>query len=373
MTEKRLRHYCVDCGAEFPHGFTPRCPRCSGMVEVEYDLTRARISDADRPLERYFDLLPVRDPENLLSVGEGNTPCVHARNLGEALGLRHVYLKVESKNPTGTTKDRMAVTVLSMFREIGLREFVTSSTGNSSNALAHALQRHPGFTMHLYMGEAFRPRFRYEGEGVVVHSLDGVDFSGAFYHARDLARARGLPFEGGFFNPARREGLKLAYFEAVDQIPGEIDWYFQATSSAMGVNGTAKGARELLSMGRIKRIPRMVCVQQESCSPIVDAFQEGSSTILPHHIVEQPRGIAEAILRGNPSGCYPYVYRMLRETNGLAVKVSETEILGAQRQVLEMEGVACCTDAATTVAALARLAAQGVVAPSDVVMLNLTG
>jgi len=86
-----------------------------------------------------------------------------------------------------------------------------------------------------------------------------------------------------------------------------------------------------------------------------------------------PRGIAEAILRGNPTGCYPYVYRMLRETNGLAVKVSEAEILGAQRQVLEMEGVACCTDAATTVAALARLAAQGVVAPSDVVMLNLTG
>jgi threonine synthase len=62
------------------------------MVEVEYDLALARIRDADRPLERYFDLLPIRDPENLLSVGEGNTPCVHARNLGEALGLRRVYL-----------------------------------------------------------------------------------------------------------------------------------------------------------------------------------------------------------------------------------------------------------------------------------------
>lgn len=373
MIEKQIRHRCVDCGGEFPHGFTPRCTRCRGMVEVEYDLGRARIRESDNPLERYLDLLPIRDPANLLSLGEGNTPCLLARHLGEALGLRRVYLKVESGNPTGTTKDRMAATVLSMFRELGLREFVTSSTGNSSNALAHAIQVHGGFKMHLFMGEAFRSRFRYEGEGVIVHALDGVDFSGAFSHARDLAQARGLPFEGGFFNPARREGLKMAYFEAVDQIPGEIDWYFQASSSAMGVNGTAKGARELLAMGRIRRIPRMVCVQQESCSPIVDAFEEGSPEILPHHIVDQPRGIAEAILRGNPSGCYPYVYRMLRETQGLAVRVSEAEILEAQRQVLVLEGVVCCTDAATTVAALHKLAASGVVAPDDVVMLNLTG
>jgi threonine synthase len=343
------------------------------MVEVEYDLSRARIRECERPLERYFDLLPVRDPGNLLSVGEGNTPCVRARNLAEALGLRHVYLKVESRNPTGTTKDRMAATVLSMFAELGIREFVTSSTGNSSNALAHAIKRHPRFKMHLYMGEAFRARFRYEGDGVMVHALTGTDFSGAFYYARDLALARGLPFEGGFFNPARREGLKLAYFEAVDQIPGEIDWYFQASSSAMGVNGTAKGARELVALGRIRRVPRMVCVQQETCCPIVDAFEEGSPTILPHHIVEQPKGIAEAILRGNPTGCYPYVYRMLRETNGLAVRVSEAEILAGQRDLREREGVACCPDGATTVAALRKLAARGTVSPQDVVMLNVTG
>jgi threonine synthase len=373
LTSKRIRHYCVDCGAEFPHGFTPRCPRCRGMVEVEYDLAHATIRESDRPLERYFDLLPILDREHLLSVGEGNTCCRHAGRLGEALGLDRVYLKIESTNPTGTTKDRMAATVLSMFHELGLREFVTCSTGNSSNALAHAIRRHPHFRMHLFMGEAFRARFRYEGPGVEVHALDGMDFSDAFKHARDLAHARGLPFEGGFFNPARREGLKTAYFEAVDQIPGDIDWYFQASSSAMGVNGTAKGAGELLAMGRIRRIPRMVCVQQESCSPIVSAFEEGSPTIQPHHIVERPRGIAEAILRGNPSGCYPYVYRMLRDTNGVAVRVSETEILEAQQQVLELEGVACCTDAATTVAALRPLAAAGTVQRHEVALLNLTG
>jgi len=373
MTSKRIRHYCVDCGAEFPHGFTPRCTRCRGMVEVEYDLAQATIRDSDRTQERYFDLLPILDREHLLSVGEGNTCCRHATRLGEALGLDRLYLKIESSNPTGTTKDRMAVTVLSLFHEIGVREFVTCSTGNSSNALAHAIGRHPHFRMHLFMGEAFRSRFRYEGPCIEVHSLDGKDFSEAFNHARDLAHARGLPFEGGFFNPARREGLKLAYFEAVEQIAGEIDWYFQACSSAMGVNGTAKGARELLALGRIRRIPRMVCVQQASCSPIVNAFEEGSPTMQPHHVVERPHGIAEAILRGNPSGCYPYVYRMLRDTNGVAVRVSESEILEAQQQVKELEGVSCCTDAATTVAAARSLAATGILKRHDVTLLNLTG
>jgi threonine synthase len=223
------------------------------------------------------------------------------------------------------------------------------------------------------MGEAFRSRFRYDVPGVIVHSMQGFDFTATFNFARDLAHARGVPFEGGFFNIARREGLKMAYFEAVDQIPHEIDWYFQATSSAMGVNGTAKGARELLTMGRISRIPRMVCVQQESCAPIVNGFEEDSPTLLPHHIVENPSGIAQAILRGNPSGCYPYVFRMLKETNGLAVRVSECEIRQAQRQTLELEGVTCCTDAATTVAALRKLAAAGTVRRTDVVLLNLTG
>jgi threonine synthase len=372
-TKTLLRHYCVDCGEEFPHGFTPRCRRCKGMVEIAYDLSRAKIRDAESPLERYFDFLPIRDPDHLLSVGEGNTPCVHAGALGDAIGLERVYLKVESTNPTGTTKDRMATTVLSMFREIGVSEFISSSTGNSSNALGHAIGCHPYFRMHLFMGEAFRSRFRYDGEGVVVHALAGKDFSAAFNHARDLAHATGRPFEGGFFNPARREGLKMAYFEAVDQVPHEIDWYFQASSSAMGVNGTAKGARELVTIGRISRVPRMVCVQQESCAPIVNGFDDDSPTLLPQHVVDNPTGVAKAILRGNPTGCYPYVYRMLKDTNGLAVRVSEREILDAQRDAFELEGVSCCTDAATTVAALRKLAASGTVGRRDVVLLNLTG
>lgn len=372
--KRALIHRCQGCGRSFPHGYTPRCPACGGLVDVLYDLGSTRLYDSDVSLERFFDLLPIRDPAHLLPLGNGRTPCVRAGALGESIGLDHLYLKVESKNPTGTTKDRMAAVVLSMFHELALSEFVSSSTGNSSSALSYAIARHPRFRMHLFVGEAFRGRVRFsEGNpGVVLHVMNGLPFTETFNHARDEARRLGLPFEGGFFNPARREGLKLAYLEAVDQVPGEIDWYFQAVSSAMGVHGTWKGAKELLAIGRIARPPRMVCVQQESCCPMVRAYEEGSPVIREHHIVRNPSGIAQAILRGDPSGSYPYVYQMVRESGGTFVRVSEAEIHEGQARLQGLEGIACGYCGAATIAAAAKLVRQGTLRPDETVLLNLT-
>lgn len=374
MTAKKtVHHQCIRCGAVYPHGFTPRCPVCTGLVEVHHDLERARLRDEDDPLRRYFDLLPIQDPDHLLSLGEGNTPCVHAEALGAHLGLDRLYLKLEADNPTGTTKDRMAAVVLSLFHELGLWEFATSSTGNSSNAIARGTAEHPYFHTHLFLGEDFGTRFRYNHSGVEVHVLEGQNFTDAFNYAKQYAKDHGLPFEGGFFNPARREGLKMAYFEAVEQIPHTIDWYVQAASSAMGIYGTAKGADELVALGRIPRPPRMVAVQQESCPPMARAFNEGSPEILPRHIVPDPNGIAKAILRGNPTGCYPYVYEMLTRTDGAAVIVTEDDIREARALLVEHEGLDCCFNSATTIAAARQMAADGRMGRGDVVLLNLTG
>jgi threonine synthase len=371
---KTLRHQCQRCGREFAHGFTPRCTACGGMVEIHYDLTTTRLHDADNSTERFFDLLPLHDPEQLLDLGQGGTPCVHAERLGADLGLERLFLKVESHNPTGTTKDRMAAVVLSMFWQLGIDEFVTCSTGNSSSSLAYGVGLHPYFRMHLYVGEAFQERVRHadDNPGIEIHVMRGLAFTETFNHARDEARRLGLPFEAGFFNPARREGLKLAYCEAVEQIDGPIHWYIQAASSAMGHHGTWKGARELHALGCIAILPRIVCVQQETCCPMVKAWEEGSPVIREHHIFPNPTGIARAILRGNPSGCYPYVYEMVRASNGLMVRVSESEIREGKAQVEEREGVPCGYSAATTVAAVAQLVRRGVVHPRETILLNLT-
>src|SRR5262249_16405502 len=159
-----------------------------------------------------------------------------------------LYLKNETVLPTGTTKYRMALVALAWLFRVGVREFCTSSTGNGSTALARAIVRFPGMRMFLFTPESFGDRVHYEGGGQGVHfvlrdgsSREGLGCGGAFAERHRIAPER------GFFNPGRREGLKLAFLEAAEQVPGPIDWYVQAVSSAMGVYGAFKGARELLA------------------------------------------------------------------------------------------------------------------------------
>jgi threonine synthase len=281
---------------------------------------------------------------------------------------------VESQNPTGTTKDRAAAAVLSLFNELGIAEFVSASTGNTANSLAYGIRRYPRFTMHLFIGVAFQEEIRFANTnpGIVLNILEGMSYAEVSNYAHAEAKRRRLPFEAGFFNPARREGLKLAYFEAVDQIPREIRWYFQAVSSAMGSYGTWKGAKELQALGMVHVLPRIVCVQQESCCPMVRAFEEGSPVIKRRHIVPNAIGIARAILLGDPSDCYPYVYEIVQESGGTFVRVSEDEIHEAQARLVEIEGIHCGYAAAATVAALVRLVDRGAIRTDDTVLLNLT-
>jgi threonine synthase len=366
---------CLRCNAVYPEGFVARCPACQGAVDVFYHQT-PRIREAEaNPLRRYFEFLPLLDEEGARWFGAPEpTPCFHARTLGDAVGHPRLWLKDETKCPTRTTKDRMASLVLSYFREIGLFEFVTSSTGNSSTSLAVGAIAMPEFTLHLYCGEAFLYAMNWpDAPNVKLYVLKGATFVEAFDFSREHGSASGRIMERGFFNPARREGLKTAFMEAAEQVPAPIDWYFQATSSGMGVFGTYKGAKELLAAGVISRLPRLCCVQQESCSPQATAWEEGSPVIQPHHIVAQPFGPARAILRGNPSQVYPYMREILTEAKGTFAKVSAAAIEEARELVRTTEGLEICHASACTVAGLRQLLARGVVSRDETVLLNLTG
>jgi threonine synthase len=371
---KRVVHRCVNCGKNFPHSFTTVCDRCGAMVDIEYDLDRATFYDSENPLERYFDLLPLENSASLPPVDMQSTPCIHATNLGDYLGMPSLYLKNETVLPTGTTKDRMAAVVIPFLQECGIREFCTSSTGNSSTALAYLISRYPDFRVYVFSGEDFKDRMHYgDGEGVVHFVLRGATFVEAFACAGEFASRHGLTSERGFFNPSRREGLKLAYLEAAEQVPQPIDWYVQAVSSAMGVYGTFKGARELLALGRIPHLPRLLCVQQETCAPMVRAFEDGSEVIRPEHIVERPYGIADAILRGNPEKVYPYVRAIVNESNGTFAAVSESEIRETRSMVEELEGISPCFTSSAALAGMIRTLRKGALPPTDTVLVNVTG
>lgn len=366
--------HCLGCGKTGFQGYSPFCDSCGEMVDVRYDLERVELRASGNPLVRFADLLPVSPAPGWPPVELSYTPCVHATRLGAELGAPRLYLKNETAQPTGTTKFRMALVALAFLREHGVRTFCTSSTGNSSTAFADAIRHFPDMSMLLFTAEAFRTRVNYqESKQITHHVLKDATFVDAFDCAGQFATDLGLTPERGFFNPGRREGLKIAFLEASEQVPAPIDWYVQAVSSAMGVYGCAKAARELHGIGAIARVPQLLCVQQESCAPMARAFGEGSDRILPHHIVKTPTGIAQAILRGNPTKAYPHVRRLVLEHGGDIVAVSEDQIRRARRMVEDLEGISPCFSASTAIAGLIQQLDLGAVPKNDVIMINLTG
>jgi threonine synthase len=363
---------CIACGAQPASAFATSCSQCGGLVDAFYPLDRAKLGTSDNPYLRYLDLLPVRDPGLLPEAGMTRT--IHARALGKRFGLRHLYLKDETANPTGTTKDRMAAVALPFLYEAGVRHFCASSTGNSSTAYAQAIGRIADMRMELFTAEDFHDRVHYRPSSQLRHHvLRGASFVEAADQSAVHAREHGLVAEGGFFNPGRREGRKVAWLEAIEQVPGPIEWYVQASSSAMGVYGVYKGAKEAAALGWSERAPRLLCAQQMSCRPMVHAWEEDAESIRPHHIVARPSGIAEAILRGNPTKAYPHIRRIVLESGGTMLAVDEQEIRAAQALVLEDEGVSICPAAGTAVAALLKLARTRADLAEARILVNLTG
>lgn len=369
----RFGSFCTACDRRHDGQFTPFCPECGSMTDVDYDLAHADLYESDNPYVRFRDLLPVRD-RALLPEDVRFTPTVHAVRLGERVGMPWLYLKDETKLPTGTTKDRMAGIGLAYLYEGGVTGFCTSSTGNSSTAYAQAIHRIPGLVMYLFTAAQFANRVHApDSKQIVNFILRDATFVEAFDAARDFANANGLTSERGFFNPGRREGLKMAWLEAADQVPRPIDWYVQAVSSAMGVYGVCRAAEQLLALGRSDRLPRLLCVQQDTCSPMVSAWAAGSERIRPEDIVSRPEGIAKAILRGNPTNAYPPVRELVVETGGTFVAVSENDIREARQLVEDDEQISPCFAAAAALAGLIKLRRQGDLPAEDTVLVNLTG
>lgn len=371
--KKKFRVLCSTCNREQSAAYSPFCEKCGSLTEAVFDLSQVVLKDSDNPYERYFDLIPVLDKE-LLPKTAVMTPMIHSESLGNRLGLSNLYLKNETANPTGTTKYRMAAVSLPYLFESGVKHFCTSSTGNSSTAYAYLLSLIPGLEMSLFTGSEFRNRVNYEPSGQLNHYiLEGASFAEAFNVAAVFAQKKNFTSERGFFNLGRREGLKLAWLESVEQVETPIDWYVQAVSSAMGVYGCYKAAKELQELGVVKQRPRLLCAQQESCSPMVKAWEENSPIIKDQHIVKNPEGIAKAILRGDPTKVYPYMKSIVDESGGLFASVTETEIREAKDTIGELEGLSICFSAATAVASVIKLANQGRFDEHETIVINLTG
>ncbi|MBM7442880.1 pyridoxal-phosphate dependent enzyme [Streptomyces sp. HB132] len=364
---------CMLCQSEFDAAPMYRCPECTGALEPRYELSGMVRHDHADPEQVYFDLLPLASRDFLDSGVTVRTPCRPAPRLGEAIGVPGLWIKDESRQPTRTTKDRLASLVTSVLRQFGVKEFVGSSTGNSSTALARAVRMDPTMRARFFCGKDFVANHDIPDHSRTALTVVDGSYVDASAEARGYAAREGIHFDAGFFNWARREGLKLAYLEAFDAMDRAPDVVVQAISSGMGMLAAHKGAREYLALGELSAMPAFLMVQEESCAPAARGWQEGRTELSDAHLIEDPRGLATAILLGDGSPYYPYLHSIAAGTGGAIVSAARADLVTARRMLSDLEDVDVCYASAAAVAAVRDGASSGRISPDETVLVNLTG
>ncbi len=371
---------CSGCGAKYwadeVHTF---CTECQSPLLPRYDLDAVlehvdRDGLAARPagMWRWHELLPVWDPGAIVTLGEGDTPLLLVPRVGAALGLSNVYVKDESKNPTGSFKARGLAAAISKAKELGIGKVIIPTAGNAGGAMA-AYAARADMRALIYMPKD-TPRAniiesRMAGAEVVL--VDGI-ISDAAGMAGEKARAEGWFDVSTFKEPYRVEGKKIMGYELAESFEWTLpDVIIYPTGGGTGLVGMWKAFDELESLGWLKdtKRPRMVAVQADGCAPVIKAFQEGAAFCdfwLNAHTVASglrvPKSFADAIILND-----------LRQSNGTAVAVSDSAILEAQHQLGRLEGIFAAPEGAATLAALEKLVAEKWIGPDERVVLFNTG
>jgi len=370
---------CAACGARHEaRRLHNLCGACGKPLLVRYDLelsartlTRENLKGRRADLWRYLEVLPVEHEENIVSLGEGFTPLLHAARLGESLGLKNLYIKDESQNPTQSFKARGMAAAVSMAKELGARKLAVPSAGNAAGALS-AYAARAGLEAHIFMPRD-TPRANVvecEQTGARVTLVDGlITDCGA-----EVARRKGAK---GWFDvstlkePYRVEGKKTLGYELAEQLDWELpDWVVYPTGGGTGLIGMWKAFEEMEALGLVgAKRPRMVTVQARGCAPVVRAFEEGR-----RHAEEFPNAATVASGLRVPKAIGDFlILDALRSSGGTAVAVSDEELLAAVGEIGAAEGLFVAPEGAACLPALRELIGRGEVKPDDRVVLFNTG
>jgi len=369
---------CSRCGATADATVVANlCPVCGGPLLVRYDLERMRTSvprtvlaGRQASLWRYRELLPIDDPDRIVSLGEGNTPILEVPTLGEALGLHRLVIKDEGLLPTGTFKARGAAVGVTRARELGVGTIALPTAGNAGAAWA-AYGARAGIGVVVAMPATTPDVIQREtaAYGARVYLVDGSIADAGAVVKRACA-------EYGWFDastlkePYRIEGKKTMGFELAEQAGWTIpDVVVYPTGGGVGLIGMWKAFAELRSLGWVPNgdAPRFVAVQASGCAPIVKAFHADAEESEPW---PDPTTFAAGIRVPKALGDF-LVLRILRESRGVAIEVSDERIAEMMRVVGVTEGMLVCPEGAAAIEGAYQLRQQGFIDPhEDVVVFN---
>ncbi len=370
---------CGLCGLKHEaHRLHNLCTACGKPLLVRYDLERAKMTltkeslASRRPdLWRYREVLPVEDDQNIVSLGEGWTPLVHAPRLGKRVGIHELYIKDESQNPTQSFKARGMAAAVSMAKELGATKLAVPSAGNAAGALA-AYAARAGLKSYIFMPRD-TPRANVvecEQTGAHVTLMDGLITDCGAEVGRRKEKA-------GWFDvstlkePYRVEGKKTLGYEVAEQMNWRLpDVIIYPTGGGTGLIGMWKAFDEMERMGWIgSKRPRMVTVQAEGCAPIVRAFEEGQ-----RFADEFPNAATTASGLRVPKAIGDFlILDTLRNSGGTAVSVTDEELIAATREIGATEGIFCAPEGAACLPALRKLMETGEVNRGERVVLFNTG
>ena len=368
---------CRSCDGQFePATGTHRCPACGGLLDPDYDYDAVELSRtalASRPFDsmwRYAALLPF-DREVAVTMDEGATALVSSPTLAAELGVEHVYIKDEGRNPTGTFKDRGASLAVTAARQHGATDVALASAGNAGQSVA-AYAGRANIDAHIFLPA----RAAFTTKAMVnVHGADLTVGGGGLREAGEAcADARSANDDwyplSSFHTPYRHEGKKTIYYEVAEQLEWETpDAVVYPTGGGVGLVGMVKAARELQTLGLTDSIPSFYAAQASGCAPIVDAFEAGRSV---HDPVTHPDTICGGIEVPDPAGS-EWILEALSESNGGAVATEDAEILDAAVTVAHAEGLECAPTAAAAASGAWKLAESGAFDDDATVVIVNTG
>lgn len=310
----------------------------------------------------YWDLLPVKNQENVVTLLEGNTPLVRCGNLERRINPEiQLYLKLEGLNPTCSFKDRGMTVAISKAVEEGSRAVICASTGNTS-ASAAAYAARAGLTAYVVIPQGNISLGKLSQ--AMIHGAKVIEVEGNFDVALSLVKQAADRFPITLVNSLNRyriEGQKTAAFEICDRLGRVPTFHFLPVGNAGNITAYWKGYKEYLEIGRTRSVPKMMGFQAAGAAPIV--FDK---------IVENPETIASAIRIGNPAS-WKSAVAARNESHGAIDMVSDDAIIDAYKLLASSEGILAEPASAISVAGVIRKQKEGLFRKDDVVVCTLTG